>query len=158
MGHYFRAEVFYKNGEKRRKLNTKEKKFITVWLNMKDRCYNKEAVSYYSHGGRGIKICERWQDFKNFYKDMYDSYEIDLQIDRVDNNSDYQKENCKWSTKKEQANNKRNNRKITYQGITKTMAQWIEKLGLKRSTVEQRFYVYKWNIEKCFEYRRANWE
>ena len=122
-----------------------------VWGNMKNRCYRKSTSGYDRYGGRGIKVCNEWLTFGNFYKDMYPSYKKGLTIDRVDNGGDYSFKNCKWSTRKEQGNNKSNNRRIFYKGSWKNRGEWIEELGLKSSTVRQRFYVYNWSISECFE-------
>ena len=90
-----------------------------TWAGMKKRCFNKNCKSYKNYGGRGITICEKWLKFENFYEDMGKSYENHVKkfeeknttVDRKNNDKGYYKENCKWSTRKEQANNRRKNKK-----------------------------------------------
>jgi hypothetical protein len=120
------------------------------WSNMKTRCTNPKYNQYHRYGGRNISYCKKWETFKGFYEDMGESYIKGSQLDRIDNDANYSKENCKWSTPIEQANNRHTNKFITYQGKTQTIEQWVRELGLKSSTVRQRYYVYKMPIEKCF--------
>ena len=120
-----------------------------AWANMKTRCYNPNCEGYKDYGGRGIKICKKWQTFQGFYQDMFNSYKAGFSLDRIDNDKGYSKSNCQWSDWLTQANNKRNNRIIEYRGIIKTLPQWARDLNIKRSTLAQRYYVYKWNIDKC---------
>jgi len=119
-----------------------------VWGNMVGRCTNEKNPRYNGYGGRGIKVCERWRKFKNFEEDMLESYKKGLQLDRIDNDGDYCPENCKWSTPKEQSNNRRDNFNVTYNGLTMTIPRWARKLGIKRSTLGMRIYKYGWSIEK----------
>lgn len=81
---------------------------------MKQRCNNPNNPKYPSYGGRGIKICEEWaNDFEEFKSWSYENgYSDELSIDRVDNDGNYEPSNCKWSSPKEQCNNRRNSRKI----------------------------------------------
>jgi hypothetical protein len=97
------------------------------WERIQDRCYKKSNKAYKNYGGRGIK-CE-WKSFEEFYKDMGNPPE-DLTIDRIDNNGNYSKENCKWSSKSEQANNRRTAHMITYNGVTKNMKSWTKEFNI----------------------------
>ena len=124
---------------------------LFIWKAMKARCFYKSQDSYKNYGGRGIIIENDWLNFKNFERDMKDTYKKGLSLDRIDNDGNYCKENCRWVTKKQQANNKRNNRFVELNGIVKTLSEWIYFYGLKSSTVRQRFYVYKWDIKDCLE-------
>lgn len=98
--------------------------FYHVWWNVVQRCTNKKAISYYNYGGRGVKISSEWLDYQTFKKDMLDGYKIGLQIDRIDNNKGYEKNNCRWVTPKENARNKRNNTWVTINGVRKIASDW----------------------------------
>jgi hypothetical protein len=133
-----------------------DKRFYRIWTHMKTRCTNEKYIRYHAYGGRGIVVCERWQKFKNFRDDMYQAYiesGSSLSLDRIDCNGNYEPSNCRWATPKQQANNMRCNRIVEYRGISKPLSQWISDLGLKPSTVRQRYYCYHWDIERCFEYK-----
>jgi hypothetical protein len=103
----------------------------------KSRCENPTDPAYPRYGGRGIKFC--WNSFVDFYADMGPKPE-GLTLERIDNNGPYSKENCKWATRKEQGNNKRNNILITYDGITGTIAYWSDLLGLSHKLIHYRYY------------------
>lgn len=128
----------------------KYKKLHYIWVNMMSKCYRPEwSNSYRYYGARGIKVCPRWQEsFDNFMDDMYPSYKVGLTLDRINNDGDYAPDNCRWATRKQQASNRRSNVYIEINGISQTLTQWIEQLELKRSTVTQRYYVYKWSAKK----------
>lgn len=93
------------------------------WEQMKQRCLNEKAPNYPLYGGRGIKICQEWLDFKNFYKDMGDR-PLGKSLDRINNNGDYEPSNCKWSTRSEQQKNKR------------PFSEWRTRGGLSAPTKE----------------------
>jgi len=121
------------------------------WDNMKQRCLNENRADFPNYGGRGITICDEWiNSFERFRDDMLPTYEAGLTLDRIDVNGNYCKENCRWATKKEQSVNTRRNRHITFNGLTKTLTEWGVFFGIKRSTLSQRFYVYKWDLNDCF--------
>lgn len=114
---------------------------------MRRRCYNKNEKSYSRYGGRGIKVM--WDSFNDFYTDMSPTFKKGLSIERIDNDGNYSKKNCKWITMAEQARNKRSVRIINYKGLSLTMREWDKKLGFQSGTVRSRLLVHKWPIEKA---------
>lgn len=115
------------------------------WAGMRERCTNKKTNNYKNYGGRGIKVCDRWLTFENFYEDMKAGYSAGLSLERIDNNGNYEPGNCRWATRKEQMRNYRRNRLITHKGETKTLQEWSESTGLKSSTIRMRLSTYKWS-------------
>lgn len=113
-----------------------------VWLSMKERCYTSTCNTYKNYGGRGIKICDEWlgeNGFVNFKEwSLANGYAEDLSIDRIDVNGNYEPSNCRWATRIQQANNKRNNVYITIDGEVHTLTEWCKILNVSRSTVTKR--------------------
>ena len=109
-----------------------------AWHDMKRRCFNPNAKNYSYYGGRGIFMCDRWLSFENFLADMGSRPTAKHSLDRIDNNADYSPDNCRWSTKKEQQNNKRTNRLITIGCVTLTIAQWTKEMGYGESVINKR--------------------
>ncbi|SRR5258708_30599244 len=126
-----------------------ETPFYRSWINMKSRCQNIKDLEYKNYGGRGITVCKEWLRFQNFYDDMFPSYQSDLTLDRIDTNGNYELENCKWSTRKEQANNRRTNRLIYYMGIEDKLMNWSKFFNLEPYTVHSRLQM-GWSIERTF--------
>ena len=110
------------------------------WYAMKQRCGNTNNLSYKNYGGRGISYPKNWESFEGFKTDMGDSYKKGLTLERIDNNQNYSVFNCRWATRKEQANNKRSNIVLTLGVETYPLAIWSEKLGMKFDTLRSRFY------------------
>lgn len=118
--------------------------FYSRWIQIVRRCRHTKSKDYKRYGARGIKIL--WKDYPEFKKDMYAGFlkmskrigKSNTQIDRIDVNGHYSKKNCKWSTPKQQGNNRRNNRHIVYKGEKKTIAQWADYMGVSRQTVRYR--------------------
>lgn len=120
-----------------------------IWDDMKTRCNNPNSHNYKHYGGRGIKICSEWLNFSAFREwSLSHGYADNLTIDRIDNEKGYSPDNCRWVTFKEQANNKRTNHFITYNGETKTIGQWSEATGLTWACIKRRIDA-GWNIEKA---------
>lgn len=107
------------------------------WESMRTRCSNQKHPAYKHYGGRGIAVCERWNDFECFFEDM-GSRPKGMTLDRIDGDQGYFKENCKWSTPKEQSNNLSNNRRVVFKGVDYTHAQLAEHLGLNYQTLRSR--------------------
>ena len=110
-----------------------------AWSHMKNRCFNPNHKQYSYYGGRGITVCDRWLNLDNFLADMGTKPSPKHSLDRIDNDADYSPENCKWSTRVEQANNKRNNKPlITIGNETYTIAEWAKKMGFNANVIQNR--------------------
>lgn len=120
-----------------------------VWASIKERCDTPSTTSYKNYGARGITYDPKWKTFEGFMEDMSEGYKKGLSIERIDNNANYSKENCKWSNWQDQCNNRRSNRWFTIGGRTQTLAQWTRESEVKPSLVRQRYYVLKWPIERA---------
>lgn len=121
-----------------------------IWCAMVTRTTNPNFSRYADYGGRGIAMCPEWRDsFEAFVRDMGPTYGDDLTIDRIDVDGDYEPGNCRWATPKEQARNTRRNRHLTFQGQTKTLAEWAELLGLKPGVIADRIDESGWPVERA---------
>ena len=131
-----------------------------IYKSMKSRCYCPTNTNYKDYGGRGITVCGEWLDsdkkthtgwkaFKEWA--LQNGYAENMTIDRINNNKGYSPDNCRWVSMKVQANNKRNNRNITYKGRTQTLKQWCEELQLDYDVIEHRFVQCHWTIEQALE-------
>lgn len=141
--------------EESKKGNTRSKKHgmsfsreYRTWESMLARCECITNREYPDWGGRGIKVCERWHDFNNFYADM-GKRPLNTTLDRIDNNGNYEPSNCRWASAKVQANNKRSNTLITYKGKTQTLQQWADETGIYSGTISMRINHYGWSVEKA---------
>lgn len=119
-------------------------KFYRVWLSMNQRCSNSKTKQFDDYGGRGITV--EWKNFESFHTDMYAQYqrqakkygEYNLSIDRIDNNGNYSKNNCRWTTKSVQMRNRRNNHMITFKGKTLCITDWAKELGITYNSLWKR--------------------
>ncbi len=120
-----------------------------IWCGIRSRCTNPNDPAYHYYGGRGIKVCRRWQAFESFLADMGPCPSPKHSLDRTNNGGDYSPANCRWATMREQQNNRRNNNKFWHKGQRLTLSEWARKTGIKRSTLAQRVYVYQWPIRRA---------
>lgn len=136
------AERCYKHG-------LRQSRIYYIWCDMKSRCNCPTKLRYYNYGGRGIKVCEEWNnDFMSFYNwAINNGYSDDLTIDRIDVNGHYEPHNCRWADNKVQSNNKRNNRYLTLGNETHTMAEWAEITGISNSVILYRIKS-GWSLEQ----------
>ena len=134
--------------------------FYRVWQNMKNRCLNPRSSFYINYGGRGIKVCDRWQKFENFRDDMYESYQVHVkkfgagsntQIERQNNDNDYEPSNCLWVTQKTQMRNTRRNHIIEYDGLALPLTAMAEHHGIPERVLSLRINRLKWPIAKALK-------
>lgn len=127
--------------------NTRE---FEAWCEMTARCTRTTHRFYDYYGGRGIKVCDRWKEsFSAFYKDM-GAKPVGTSLDRIDNDGNYEPGNVEWRTAKQQNNNTRRNRFITYKGKTMTISEWADHRGIKYITLYQRI-TKNWPLSKALE-------
>lgn len=110
-----------------------------VWASMKQRCQNKNNRSYKNYGGRGIYLWKDWLCFENFYDwAMKNGYKQGLDIDRIDNNSGYSPDNCRFVTRRENCMNKRDNVYVNAFGKSKTISEWSDITGISQKVIQKR--------------------
>lgn len=132
----------------------------SLWSMMKGRCYDLGLPKYASYGGRGIRVCERWHTFENFYADMGEKPD-GMSLHRIDNDGNYScgkcaeckangwTSNCKWATRAEQGAAMRNNRIIEFNGKTQNLAQWAKDLNIHPETLRSRVVKYGWSVSRA---------
>jgi len=131
-------------GDKMRKHGEYNTRLYHIWENMKRRCLSKTSTGYANYGGRRIGLCKEWMDFETFSEWANSSgYSDGLSIDRVNVNGNYEPGNCKWIEKKAQSLNKRNNRRILYNGKNLTIREWSDLTGIPYTTIRARLN-YGW--------------
>lgn len=117
-----------------------------VWIRMRQRCENEKDDHYKNYGARGIRVCERWQVFENFFADMGPRPGHEYTIERIHVNGNYEPGNCRWATNAEQQSNKTTSRKLTMGDMTLTVAEWARELGVNVNTLRYRVGC-GWKIE-----------
>ena len=119
-------------------------KIYKTWSYMLQRCYNPKRPDFDLYGGRGIKVCERWHTFENFYEDVSKLEhfgEEGYTLDRIRVNEDYEPGNVRWADKNTQARNKRNNILVEYEGVEMCLKEAAEKSGISYTTLQARYRV-----------------
>lgn len=126
-----------------------------IWAAMKKRCHNPKTRNFADYGGRGITVCAEWETFEPFcewaIQTGYDENAPtgEYTLERINNDDGYSPDNCRWATKKEQGNNKRNNRMVVAFGETKTLSQWADEYKIPYANVYSRIAVSGWDAEKA---------
>lgn len=120
------------------------------WQAMRTRCNNPNRKAYKDYGGRGITVCERWDSYKNFVEDMGERPEGKT-LDRMDNDGNYEPDNCRWATRQEQSENTRRTRLIEYTGKSQSLRTWCRELDLNYKAIWNRLYQQKWSVKRAFE-------
>lgn len=123
---------------------------FSIWAGILSRCNNPNSSSYMFYGGRGIRCCDRWIKFENFFEDMGNRPSKEHSIERINLNGDYTPENCKWATKTEQSRNRRNNKFLTINGKTKILQDWLSDFGIKKGTYYARL-KRGWSEQRALE-------
>ncbi len=125
-----------------------------VWCGMLQRCRNPKQKWFHRYGGRGIKVCDRWLDFRNFYADMGEK-PANLKIERIDNDGDYEPGNCRWATQKEQIRNRENTLMVEYEGRMTPVAELSERFGIRHKRVVARLKLGR-SIEEALQTAKFN--
>lgn len=123
-----------------------------TWGCMKARCLNPKNSRYHRYGGRGIKVCERWMSFENFYADMGPRPD-GASLDRIDNDGHYEPGNCKWIPSRDQSKKTCRIRYLTKNGETHSLAEWARRLGVRGSVISMRLNQYGWSVERALTKR-----
>lgn len=129
-------------------IGQKRTRAYNIWTKMKQRCLNSKDPKYPYYGGRGITIDSSWLSFQNFILDMGNPPN-EHSIDRIDVNGNYCKSNCRWSTNKEQSNNRRSCKYIEFNGFRLTHQQWAERLGFKEGSAIAFRLKSGWTIKQA---------
>lgn len=119
------------------------------WRHMMARCYDSNSKAYADYGGRGIKVCDRWHDISKFVLDLPEGFKKGLEIDRIDNNGDYEPGNVRWATDSQNSDNRRTARLLTLNGKTQSLRRWSEEVGIDERVISSRIIKYGWNDEKA---------
>lgn len=154
-----RDEYRYYNNQKRRdyQINLdkmpKRRLLYVRWQKIINRCCKENDKNYSKYGGRGIEVCKDRMIFDNFYNDMYPSFieflstywRKNTTIDRIDNDGNYCKENCRWATYKQQAVNRRNTVIINW----KPLMTWADELWMPYKLLYSRIHTHKWSFDRA---------
>jgi hypothetical protein len=122
-------------------------KTYNVWYGMRRRCIDPNVRDYGRYGGRGIKVCDRWQKFENFLADMGECPK-DRSLDRINNDGNYEPSNCRWATPREQSANSIGAQMITFAGRTQHQSDWMRELGLTPGALWHRLKD-GWSLERA---------
>lgn len=114
-----------------------------------DRCYNPKCKAWPNYGRRGIKVCERWHDVRTFVAELPPGYVKGLEIDRIDNDGNYEPGNIQWSTRQQNSAHRRSARLLTVNGVTKSVTEWVAETGNARHLITGRIDKHGWDIARA---------
>lgn len=125
-------------------------KLYGVWSSMKSRCYNSHNKHYSDYGERGVTVCDEWRNSYESFESwsLGNGYTSGMTIDRIDNNSGYSPDNCRWADRATQANNRRSNRLIVYNGETHNLTEWAQITGVNYKLLHRRLSD-GWSVERA---------
>lgn len=131
-------------------------RLFSVWKDMMQRCNNKNSDAFVNYGGRGITVCERWENVENFIKDMYPTFKEGLTLDRRDNDGSYEPSNCRWVTQTIQARNKRvisSNNTSGYRGVCfdKFRSKWVSTISINNKTKRIGYFATVIEAAKAYD-------
>ena len=115
---------------------------------MIQRCTNPNHNRHQDYGGRGITVCPEWFNFQAFYRDMGDR-PAGTSLDKIDNNGNYEPDNCRWATRKEQSRNRRDSRFVTYEGKRIPLAELADITGIACDALRNRIFRDGWTVERA---------
>lgn len=123
-----------------------------TWMKLRSRCYSEKDPKYKDYGARGIKVCDRWlNSYENFLEDMGRRPDDKKSIDRINNNGDYEPDNCRWADDYQQQRNTRRNHILEYRGESKPLMEWVNELNLNYYAVLKRILYRGWSVDEAFE-------
>lgn len=129
-----------------------QKPWYSSYKAMMERCYLPSSGNYKRYGGNGVTVCEEWHDINKFAEWAESSgYAPGLTIDRIDSRKGYSPGNCRWATKKQQSNNRKNTIFYKYKGETKALTEWASIFGINRYTLYDRIERRGWSVERALE-------
>jgi hypothetical protein len=126
-----------------------------IWVSMRQRCNNPKNDQFSLYGGRGIKVCERWQkSFEHFLQDMGPKPDR-MSLERVDNEQGYSPANCRWASAAEQSRNNRRTHFLSFNGETLPLVDWAKRLGIHHQTLRNRL-KRGWPLQEALQIRRID--
>lgn len=131
--------------------NGKRSPMLNTWTLMLNRCLDSKNERYLDYGGRGIKVCDRWLKFEHFLEDMGEKPDPSLQLERIDNDGNYEPGNCEWATRAAQCRNRRSNHRVPFNGKLETVTDVADMIGMNRFTLFNRILTRKWSVERAIQ-------
>lgn len=121
-----------------------------IWKSMRQRCRDPHCNRYYIYGGKGVKVCQEWDDFACFRQwALENGYSDNLTIDRINVDGDYEPSNCRWVSNIVQQNNRSTNRRLSFMGEEHTLSEWSRLTGIRAHTIRARIEQQHWSVARA---------